>query len=334
MSNIPLHRINPLRYPGGKRWFAPYVERMIKNNGLRPSLFVEPFAGGAGVSLYLLYTNRVESIGLADLDPLLSSFWKVVFSDVDNLLGKIEDTAITIDEWHYQKSNMFTSIEDKAFQCLFLNRTSFSGILEKRAGPIGGRDQKSKYSIDCRFNKRAIIETISHLNKVYSDRVLFVWNKPWKYTLNRLSYEILARGLDGDKILLYFDPPFIRQGESLYRCYFKESQHTELRDALEHCKLPWILSYDDCEESRELYRTISHGSLDVLYCLSKTSKKPNSKAKAELIVSNLKNTLSEILPSAQNRKRTSVNSRKNHLSTESKEEICQFNTSILQTGIR
>ncbi|MEZ5535400.1 MAG: DNA adenine methylase [Thiolinea sp.] len=334
MSNIPVHRINPLRYPGGKRWFAPYIERIINNNGLRSSLFVEPFAGGAGVSLYLLYTNKVESIGLADLDPLLSSFWKVVFSDVNNLLGKIEDTAITIDEWNYQKNNMFSSIEDKAFQCLFLNRTSFSGILEKKAGPIGGRNQNSKYPIDCRFNKKAIIETILYLNKAYSDRVLFVWNKSWKYTLNRLSNEIQTKGLNGNKLLLYFDPPFIRQGESLYRCYFKKNHHIELRDALAECELPWILSYDDCEESRDLYRTIGHGSLDVLYCSSKTSKKGNTKAKSELIVSNLKNTISEILPSAQNRKRIAANSRRNDLGTESKEKTCQFNIPTLQTGIR
>jgi hypothetical protein len=42
---------------------------------------------------------------------------------------------------------------DIAVKCLFLNRTTFSGILHGRAGPMGGRKQQSDYKIDCRFNK-------------------------------------------------------------------------------------------------------------------------------------------------------------------------------------
>jgi hypothetical protein len=43
--------LSPLRYPGGKRQLAGYIAATIRLNGLRPKLFVEPFAGGASVAL-------------------------------------------------------------------------------------------------------------------------------------------------------------------------------------------------------------------------------------------------------------------------------------------
>jgi len=308
VNKLPLHRVNPLRYPGGKRWFAPYLERILSVNGLAPSLFVEPFAGGAGVALHLLHTGKVEAIALADADPLIAAFWKTVFGDVEPLLNKIEDTRIDLETWTELKTTTYESDLDRAFQCLFLNRTSFSGIIAGKAGPIGGKSQNSKYKIDCRFNKSRIIETIRFLNECYKDRVLFVWNKPWRYTLNRLDKYIHSNSLDRKKLLCYLDPPFIQKGAQMYRCHFEQHDHVLLRDYLDDFHLPWILSYDDCESARELYRGVRQSELDVLYCCSCASREGSeAKAKSELVVSNLVTTLSEILPSGKNRRRVSAN---------------------------
>lgn len=328
--------INPLRYPGGKRWFAPYLERILEINYRCPSLFVEPFAGGAGVSLHLLLTDRVEAIGLADRDPLLASFWKTVFGrDASWLLDKIEDTPITLDVWHSMKQGKFTSQRERAFQCLFLNRTSFSGILAKETGPIGGKSQSSKYKIDCRFNKQRIMENIRFLNENYSDRVLFVWNKSWRYTINELTRRVERDGLNARKLLLYLDPPFIHKAEDLYRYYFTLVNHLQLRDGLSECDLPWILSYDDCAESRELYRGLPHSTLDVLYCSYNGKRASDARAKSELIVSNLNNTLSEILPIGKNKRRVSANTTYgNTLKMDEREALCLSNTKSSQTGTR
>jgi DNA adenine methylase len=334
MNKIPLNRINPLRYPGGKRWFAPYLDRMIGNNGMNPNLFVEPFAGGAGAALYLLHTNKVEAIGLSDKDPLLSSFWKTVFYDTDWLLNEIENTPITIDQWHFYKNASFSTTRERAFQCLFLNRTNFSGILAKNVGPIGGVSQASNYKIDCRFNKSRIISIIKFLSDNYSDRVLFVWNKSWKYTIGELSRRIEKGQLDKRKILIYLDPPFIHQGKALYRHYFQMKNHIDLRNTLAKCDLPWILSYDDCDESRKLYRGLPHSTLDVLYCSSTYSKNSDTKAKSELIVSNLRYTLSEILPSSKNKKRITANTSTGSSLIEKQDSICQSNIQISRTGTR
>jgi DNA adenine methylase len=335
MSNkrIPLNRINPLRYPGGKRWLTPYIERIFDINSIRPHLFVEPFAGGAGVSLQLLCSDKVEAIGLADKDPLIASFWQTVFFDTQWLLDEIENTPITLESWKYFKTMQAGSIRELAFQCLFLNRTNFSGILAQDSGPIGGMTQKSSYKIDCRFNKKSIIEVIDHLSINYRHRVLFVWNKSWRYTIGEMARRIDKGNLNGRKILIYLDPPFFHKAEKLYRFSFNQKEHISLRNALEQCKLPWVLSYDDCDESRYLYRGLAHSSLDVLYCLSSDSS--SSKSKSELIISNLPNTLSEIIPSRKSRRRTSVSSSNGKIHNEKDQEaLCQSNTRILQTGTR
>jgi len=59
--------LSPLRYPGGKLWLANYIEQTFEVNNLRPSLFVEPFAGGASIALALLTADKVREIGLIDM---------------------------------------------------------------------------------------------------------------------------------------------------------------------------------------------------------------------------------------------------------------------------
>src|SRR5438270_12640745 len=70
--------LSPLRYPGAKRRLLPYIIDFLRNHDLSPDLFFEPFAGGAGVSLQLLADGLVQSIGLADSDPLVAGFWHTV----------------------------------------------------------------------------------------------------------------------------------------------------------------------------------------------------------------------------------------------------------------
>src|SRR5438034_2267238 len=58
--------LSPLRYPGAKRRLSGYIAEVLRLNGLRPKLFVEPFAGGASVALELLNRDLVDQIALAE----------------------------------------------------------------------------------------------------------------------------------------------------------------------------------------------------------------------------------------------------------------------------
>ena len=54
---VPKTLISPLRYPGSKRRLVDYISEALRINGIRPSLFIEPFVGGGSVVINLLKKN-------------------------------------------------------------------------------------------------------------------------------------------------------------------------------------------------------------------------------------------------------------------------------------
>lgn len=140
---------SPLRYPGGKNRLASFIGLVIQNLNLQNCTYVEPFAGGAGVALSLLLNGTVDNIIINDYDKAIYSFWRAIKKEPDALISRIEDTPVTIEEWHRQKdvySSATSYSLDLAFATLFLNRTNRSGILN--AGPIGGYSQAGEWKLD------------------------------------------------------------------------------------------------------------------------------------------------------------------------------------------
>lgn len=284
--------VSPLRYPGAKRWISGYISRSIARNHLLPSLFVEPFVGGGSVAIAQLHAGLVQKVVLNDIDPLVAALWKTVFFDTNWLISKILRTDVTLDEWKRQKASRPISTRGLAFKCLFLNRTSFSGVLTNRAGPLGGQCQRSQYKIDCRFNKATLIRRIEEI-AAFSPRVAGVWNLPWKSALSRVA-QMQEVGALPKASIVYLDPPFYRKASGLYRHYFDHQEHLRLRDFLMDFDDPWILSYDACPEVLELYRrdnTLQASAVHLIYTASQKSKRCIGR---EIIVSNLPQMVSEL----------------------------------------
>jgi len=278
--------VSPLRYPGAKRRFSGYIAEVIRLNGLKPKLFVEPFAGGASVALNLLHDGVVESIALADKDPLVSSFFKVVFTDCQWLINKVKATTVTLKKWDFYREQEHTSDRTRAFACLFLNRTSFSGILAPSAGPIGGREQESDYCINCRFPVDTLVKRIERISAL-SDKVKFVKHADWQETI-KLTEQL---GYKKNDVFYYLDPPFYKKAERLYRFYFDDDEQRALKKALGTLKQPWLLSYDPAQEIATMYSSNGYSKkVDLLY--SASGKNGRGAAK-ELIITNL-----EMLPTA------------------------------------
>ena len=281
LSRAEVSILSPLRYPGAKRRLAGYVSEAIRLNGLQPQVFVEPFAGGASVSLQLLNDGVVETIALGERDSLVASFWKVVFGDTDWLIDQIENVDVTVENWEYFRSTSFRSNRDRALACIFLNRTSFSGILARTAGPIGGRSQRSRYKVDCRFNVSTITKRIRQIAAL-KDRVRFVRSGDWEDTIN----EVESWGYDGDDVFYYLDPPFYAKAARLYRHYFEEADHKALHNRLVRLRKPWLLSYDPAPPIQALYSHNGQGPkrVDLLYTASGNGSPVEAQ---ELIVTNL-----------------------------------------------
>jgi len=260
--------LSPLRYPGGKRKLVTHIAAALDRNGT-PEIdrIIEPFAGGAAMSISLIEAGIARQAILNDLDPLVSAFWNAVFSDRHfELVDRILDAKVSLAEWEKQRAADPDCIVDKAFKCIFLNRTSFSGSLNPSAGPLGGKAQESVNTIDCRWNAEELAERIWSLGCL-RDRVR-VYNKDFRSLVG--SYRSAHSRNPAMLALWYFDPPFFHKADKLYRYWFEDEDHQALASCLRRLDEPWILSYDSCPEARQMYRDhVGRGAVDMRYTAAK-----------------------------------------------------------------
>src|SRR5436190_143127 len=83
------------------------------------NVFVEPCCGGASVSLYLLEHKVVSSVILADKDPWVASFWKMLFCRTDELLNDIENVEVNVQQWKDFRAKAPQTTREKALYCFF-----------------------------------------------------------------------------------------------------------------------------------------------------------------------------------------------------------------------
>jgi len=241
---------SPLRYPGSKHQLSQYVQDVLELNGLRPSLYVEPFVGGASVALHMLQLPSVEQVILMDVDPWVASFWQTLFFDTAWLIEQVQAVEVTVERWQQFKNARPETSREQALTLLFLNRTNYSGILEGQVGPIGGKGQRSAYDIACRFPRATLVKRIGQI-AMYRDKIRGIWACSWDDGVARLL-ELQRAGEVSRNTFWYCDPPYYGP-RKLYRYEFSDTDHRQLRDFLMALRQPWLLSYDVAQAIRELY---------------------------------------------------------------------------------
>jgi DNA adenine methylase len=249
---MSVHHPSPLRYPGGKTALAPFLTDVIRLNDLSGGAYIEPFAGGAGAALKLLFSQLVSRIYINDKDPRIFAFWKAVLDETDQFIDRIGTVPLTVAQWKKQK-RVFENWKqhskfDIGFATFFLNRCNRSGVLN--GGPIGGVDQTGNYKIDARFNRQELkrrIETIS----LYRDSIVAKNLDGVKF----LDWIFAVKKLDPKECLVYLDPPYFEKAHSLYKVYFDDSDHRRLADYInQKHSFRWIVSYDNASLIRALYK--------------------------------------------------------------------------------
>lgn len=239
---------SPLRYPGGKNKLSKFVASICVKNNINGH-YVEPYAGGASVALYLLINGYVKKITINDLDKAIYAFWYSVLNNTDKLCNRIEKTEINIENWKKQKEIHRNKDNEKdllklGFATLFLNRTNYSGIID--GGMIGGIEQNGNYKIDCRFNKKEIIERIKLISKHKNNIRL--------YNDDALKLIKRIKNKNTDNTIFYFDPPYYLKGPSLYMSHYKNDDHKEVSEEIQKIKnINWIVSYDNTPTIKKLY---------------------------------------------------------------------------------
>ena len=82
---------SPLRYPGGKARLAPFIKLLIEKTDIQNPVYIEPYAGGAGVALSLLFDGVVDEIVINDYDKAIYSMWRAILEDTEAFIRLIEN---------------------------------------------------------------------------------------------------------------------------------------------------------------------------------------------------------------------------------------------------
>ena len=256
---------SPLRYPGGKGKISRFIGNVMEENEITGT-YIEPFAGGAGIAINLLLSNRVSKILINDLDEGVYSFWTDVTRNPEWLIHMIRNVPFDyhdrpgsfsgVEYSHYWEKikaryirNAYSDMRLKGFDFFMLNRMNVSGIL--KGGPIGGKHQDGRYNISSRFNKKTLIRRITDIAN-QSSRIT-VTSLEGSYLCKRLSHdnEFVE---DVSNALVFVDPPYYVQGKNLYNSYAPDRIHELVASSLlaEH-PWHWILTYDLSARINELY---------------------------------------------------------------------------------
>ena len=227
VSFIPAHSRSPLQYPGGKSRAVPEIVSRLPA-GLDE--LCSPFLGGASVELACGAMGMLVH-GSDAFGPLVN-FWRELLDSPAELARRAALLHPMSREEFYRLQRGYSEEGDPAENAAVfyaLNRSSFSGFTLS-GGMSPGHKRFTPSSIE-----RAQMFRAPNLRAERLD---------WREALARHSSKFL-----------YLDPPYAN-GERLYgrrgdmHCGFN---HEELAAELRG-RGGWLLSYNDCELVRRLYK--------------------------------------------------------------------------------
>ena len=253
---------SPLRYPGGKTCLLDLTAAMLRINGLERGHYAEPYAGGCGLALALLYGGHVADIHINDIDPSVWAFWHCVLHETKDLVSLVEKTPVTIDEWVKQRDihrrQDTSNTLALGFSTFFLNRTNRSGII-KGAGVIGGLEQNGNFKIDCRYNHSELLRRIARVKR-YEEQIHLS-------NLDALDFLRHVQTALPKTSLLFVDPPYYKKGADLYTSFYEPEDHAILARRILELEHSWVVTYDDAPEIRGLYRDRRQYAFDINYSI-------------------------------------------------------------------
>ncbi|MBX7490000.1 DNA adenine methylase [Helicobacter turcicus] len=271
----------PLRYPGGK-------SRAIKilKDYFPPSFseYREPFFGGGSVGIYLaqnlLCQKQIQFLA-NDFNQDVYCFWDILKTQNQALINEIQSirkyykNGRELYENILSRRNKDLSSFQRAVDFFVLNRITFSGVVD-----CGGYSQKA---FESRFTQSSI-ERLKNMDVILQN-----------FIFSNESYENLLQK-EGEDVFIFLDPPYYSTIKS--RLYGKKGDlhigfnHQKLCDNLKNTKHKFLLTYDDSEFIRELYKDFYLQEWTLQYGMNNYKQGKADKGK-ELLISNfeIKNSI-------------------------------------------
>jgi DNA adenine methylase len=230
---------SPFRYPGGKTWLIPYLRDWLCARKAVPSRFIEPFAGGAIVSLTVGFEGLARHVVFSEIDHGVASVWKVILNGQSEWLAKeIIAFCLSAETARAILDAKPAGIRETAFQTILRNRVQRGGIMAPGAGLV--KSGESGRGINSRWYPETLARRIReiHLNK---DRFTFV---------EKDAFEVIREHQQDADACFYVDPPYTVAAKRLYTAW--KVDHEKLFREMQRCKGDFLMSYDNTSEVLKL----------------------------------------------------------------------------------
>jgi DNA adenine methylase len=239
VSSVPQR--SPFRYPGGKTWLVPYIRRWLKSYSKRPTRLVEPFGGGAVVSLTAAFESLAGQVLFSEMDGGVAAVWKVVLN------GRAEWLAREIEKFELNEKNVKavlgrtpTTIPELAFQTLLRNRVQRGGIMAVGAGLV--KTGEGNRGLAARWYPQTLARRIREIN-LQKERLVFTQGD---------GLALVGEHAEDPDTVFYVDPPYTLAAKRLYTCW--QVDHEALFAQMQRVRGDFLMSYDNTAEVQELAR--------------------------------------------------------------------------------
>jgi len=235
---------SPFRYPGGKTWLIPHIRDWLKSKTVPPSRLIEPFAGGAIVSLTAAFERLARHVIFSELDSGVAAVWRVVLNGQAEWLAKeILNFDVTFDGVRAVLDQEADDLRGRAFQTILRNRVQRGGILAQGAGLV--KTGENGRGLNSRWYPETLARRIREINR-QKDKLSFV---------EADGFALIEEHKSDSEAVFYVDPPYTAAAKRLYSVW--RIDHARLFAVLAQCKGDFLMSYDNTVEIVQLAK--KHG---------------------------------------------------------------------------
>ena len=261
---MPPHTINasPLRYPGGKTRACKIIDEILQEY-YEPTQFdtlVSPFFGGGSFEFYVQHKYGYK-LEVNDKFQPLYHFWQQAKTNNTALCAALRQIpTVTKEQFTTYRQEIMQQTDplQQAVAYFIINRCSFSG-----ATLSGGFSAEASAK---RYTKSSV------------DRVAALNLSGVEFTNIDFAPVIQAAPASA---LLFLDPPYyLNKKSKLYGNngdMHENFDHQKLYDVLK-TKKNWLLTYNNCDYIKTLYKDYTILEVDWTYGMNKT------KASSEVII--------------------------------------------------
>lgn len=225
-------------YPGGKAYLAPWIIEHFPPH----KCYVEVFGGGAAV---LLTKEPSHTEVYNDLDGDLVQFFRVLREREEELVEWLDKVPYAREQHQEFKEDFYSGERpddpiERAGRFFYLRYSQYASKYRTPSG-FAGAHQRNK--------ARKLRNATEELHK-FAERFRDV-------QIEKLDFEELIPRYDSEDTLFYCDPPYMDEGDDLYR--HGEFDHERLVDLLEETEGKWAVSYQRLPERLEDYVVVEKG---------------------------------------------------------------------------